>query len=109
MQFPTKLGDGMLILASLEGCVFSGKIRMPLSKPTLTRLRAYRPRIDSRQKQGFFFIATISSLALEPTLPRINLVLGVRRLRREAQYSIPSNALVKNAWNYTSTLNEMFV
>jgi hypothetical protein len=85
--------------------VFSGKIRISVSKPTLTRLRAYWLRIDSRQKHEFF-IDIVSTPALGHILPRKLWVLGVRRLRREAQYSVPSIAQDKNAWNYTSTLNE---
>jgi len=47
-------------------------------------------------------------MALRPTQPLIQLVpgalsLGIKRLGREADHSLPSSAKVKNAWIYTST------
>jgi hypothetical protein len=51
---------------------------------------------------------TASRSALEPTQPPIQWVPGapsleVKRPGLEADHSPPSNAEVKNAWNYTST------
>jgi hypothetical protein len=58
---------------------------------------------------GLFLLATASRPALGPTQPPIQwqsgiLPRGVKRPEREAEYSPPSSAEVKNAWNYTSTL-----
>jgi hypothetical protein len=49
-----------------------------------------------------------------PTQPPIQWVpealsLGVKRLGREADHSPPSSAEVKNAWNYTSTPQYVFM
>jgi hypothetical protein len=45
----------------------------------MTRLRAGRPRFDSRQEQEreYFLFATASRTALEPTQPPIKWVPGV--------------------------------
>jgi len=37
------------------------------------------------------------------------LSLGVKRVRREADYSPPSSAELKNAWSYTSTRRYAFM
>jgi len=52
---------------------------------------------------GLFLFATASRPALGPTQPPIQWVPGVKRPGREADYSPPSSAAVKNAWscNYT--------
>jgi hypothetical protein len=52
--------------------------------------------------------------ALGPSQPHIQRVpgtlpLGVERLGREADHSPPSSAEVKNAWNYTSTPQYIFM
>jgi hypothetical protein len=44
-----------------------------------------------------FLLATASGLALRPTKPNFQWVPGVKRLDREADYSPPSSADVKNA------------
>jgi hypothetical protein len=53
-------------------------------------------------------------MALGPTQPPIqwipgDLSLGVKRPGREADYSPPSGAEVKNAWSYTSTPQYAFM
>jgi hypothetical protein len=63
---------------------------------------------ESRQGLRIFLFTTASRPALGATKPPIqwvagDLSLGVKRPRREADYSPPSNAEVKSAWNYTST------
>jgi hypothetical protein len=58
--------------------------------------------------KGFFFpFATASRLALSPTQPPIQRILGLFSLRikrpgREADHSPPSTVKVKNAWSYTT-------
>jgi len=58
----------------------------------------------------FFFINFLLSffLSLQPT--QLDVVsLGVKRPRREADHSPPSNAEVKNAWSYISTPQYVFL
>jgi hypothetical protein len=55
-----------------------------------------------------FLLTTTSRLALGPTQPPIQWVLGalsfgVKQLGHEADHSPPSSAEVKNEWIYTST------
>jgi hypothetical protein len=64
---------------------------------------------ESRCGLGVFLFITTSRRALgeEGTQPLIQWVpgtlsLGVKRPDREAEYSPPSSAEVKNAWSYTS-------
>jgi hypothetical protein len=62
---------------------------------------------DSRWGLGIFLFTTAFGTALVPTQPLIQWVLGalslgVKRPGREADYSPPSSAEVKNAWSYTS-------
>jgi hypothetical protein len=69
---------------------------------------------DSRRGLGICLFATASRTALGPTQPPIQWVAGVlsrgvKRPRREADYSPPSNAEVKNAWSYTSTPQYVFM
>jgi hypothetical protein len=59
---------------------------------------------------GIFLFTTASIPALGPTQPPIQwvrgaLFRGVKWPGREADYSAPSSAEVKNAWSYTSTPN----
>jgi hypothetical protein len=49
----------------------------------------------------FSFFATASRPVLWHTQPHIQWLLGVKRLGREPDHSLPSNAEVKNAWSYT--------
>jgi hypothetical protein len=69
---------------------------------------------DSRRGLRILF-NTMSRTALEPTQPPVQWVpwealsLGVKRLGREADHSPPSTAEVKNAWNYTSTPQYVFM
>jgi hypothetical protein len=63
---------------------------------------------------GIFLFTTASRTALGPTQPPIQWVpgilsLGVKRPGREAGYSLPSSAEVKNAWSYTSSLQYVFM
>jgi hypothetical protein len=63
---------------------------------------------------GNFSLHYLSRTALGPTLPPIQwvpgaLFLGVKRPGREADYSPPSSAEVKNAWSYTSTPQYVFM
>jgi hypothetical protein len=63
---------------------------------------------ESQEELRIFLFTTASRLALGLTQPPIQwapgvLPLGVKRPGREADYSPPSSADVKNAWNYTST------
>jgi hypothetical protein len=74
----------------------------------VTRLRAGRAGIDSRQGLGIFLLATASRLALKPTQPPIQcepetLSTEVKRPGREADHSPPSSTEVKNVWSNTST------
>jgi hypothetical protein len=60
-------------------------------------------------RRGFLLFATASRPPLGLTQPPIQwepgaLIPGVKRPGREADYSPPSSAEVKNAWSYTSTL-----
>jgi hypothetical protein len=69
---------------------------------------------DSRLGLGIFLFTTASRTALGPTKPPIQWVpgalsLGVKRPGREADYSPPSTAEVKNAWSYTSTPQYVFM
>jgi len=50
----------------------------------VTKLRAGRPELNSRQGQGFSLFATASRPALEPTQTPIQWVLGVKRSGLEA-------------------------
>jgi hypothetical protein len=57
---------------------------------------------------GILVFATVSRLALGPTQPPIQKVLGnpstrVKQMGREADDSTPFTADVNNAWSYTST------
>jgi hypothetical protein len=74
----------------------------------VTKLRAGRSGIDSRQGQVYFLFATVSRPALGHTQSPIQWVsaaisLGVKRPGREADHSPPSSDKVKNAWRYAST------
>jgi len=65
---------------------------------------------DSRRGLGILLFTTASTTALGPTQPPIKWVpvalsLGVKRPGREADHSTLTNAEVKNAWSYTSTLS----
>jgi hypothetical protein len=65
-------------------------------------------RFDSQRGLGIFLFTTASRTALGPTQSPIQgvpgaLSLGVKRPMREADYSPPSSAEVKNVWSYTST------
>jgi hypothetical protein len=62
----------------------------------------------SQQGLGVSLFTIASRLALRPTQPLIQwapgaLSLEVKWLGHEVDHSPPSNAEVKNAWNYTST------
>jgi hypothetical protein len=61
----------------------------------------YRRSIPGRRK--VFFFASATRPVLGPTEPLIQLVPGIKRKGREADYSLPSSAEVKNAWSYIST------
>jgi len=57
---------------------------------------------------GFFLFTTVSRLALGPTQPLIQWVLGVltlviEQLRNEADHSAKFSAEVKNVWSCAST------
>jgi hypothetical protein len=61
----------------------------------------------------FFLFASLPNMALEPTQPPIQWVSGalspeVKRPGREADYSLPSSAKVKNAWSSISTPSHVF-
>jgi hypothetical protein len=65
---------------------------------------------DSRWELGFFLFFTAFRPVLGPNQPPIQWVPGVlspevKRPGRETDHSPPSNAEVRNAWRYTSTLN----
>jgi hypothetical protein len=71
---------------------------------------------DSSPGRGweFFFLTTVTRLALGPTplpIQRVSgtLSLGVKRPRRVADHSPLSSAEVKNAWIYTSTPQYAFM
>jgi hypothetical protein len=69
---------------------------------------------DSRKELEILHFTTASRPALGPTQPPIQWVsvtlsLVVKRPRREADHSPPSNAEVKNAWSYTSTPQYAFM
>jgi hypothetical protein len=70
--------------------------------------------IDSRWGLGIFIFTTASRTALGPTQLPIQWVpgalsLGVKRLGREADHSLPSSAEVKNAWSCTSAPQYVFM
>jgi len=74
----------------------------------MTRLRTGRLGFDSRQGGLFSLFFTALSQVLGPIHTPIQwapgaLSPGVKRPEREAYHSSPSNAVVKNAWSYTST------
>jgi len=84
----------------------------------VTNLRGRWPGFNSRQGQWVFFLlllfATASRPALGSTQSRIEWVPGLsspglKRPGREADYSPPSSAEVKNAWSYTSILQYVFM
>jgi hypothetical protein len=57
---------------------------------------------------GIFLFTTVSRMALGPTQPPIqwvlgDLSLGVKQPVHEADHSPPSSAKVKNVWSYNST------
>jgi hypothetical protein len=59
---------------------------------------------DSRQGLGTFLFTTVFRLALGPTEPPLQwlqgaLSLGIKRPGREADYSPPFSAEVKNVWS----------
>jgi hypothetical protein len=69
---------------------------------------------DSRLVLGIFLFTTASRTALESTQLPIQLVpgalsLGVKRPGREVDHSPPFSAEVKNAWNYNSTPQYVFM
>jgi hypothetical protein len=68
----------------------------------VTRLLTKRPDFDSRQEhRDTYLFATASSLVTNEK--RGTLFPEEKRLGREADYSPPSSAEVKNAWRHTST------
>jgi len=76
----------------------------------LTRLWAWRPGFDSRQRQGFFSSPPPPDRLWDPPQPLVQwalvpglLFLEVKRLGRESNRSLPSSSDVNNAWSYTST------
>jgi hypothetical protein len=63
---------------------------------------------------GFFLFATASSPALEPIRPPMqrgpgDLFAGVKWSGREANYSPPSSAEVRNMWSYTTISTYVFM
>jgi hypothetical protein len=69
---------------------------------------------ESRQGLGIFLFITESRRALEPTQTSIQWVpgalsLGVKRTWREADYSPPYSAEVKNAWRYVTNPQHDFM
>jgi hypothetical protein len=69
---------------------------------------------ESQQSLGFFLFTTASRLALRPTQPPIQWVLGALSLGVkwhwcEADHSPPSSVKAKNAWRYTSTPQYTFM
>jgi hypothetical protein len=77
------------------------------SVSTVTRLWAGRPRIDSRQRQGFSLRHRVQTVS-DSNPPSDSGVLGafslgVKQPGCETNHSPPSSAEVKNAWAYTST------
>jgi hypothetical protein len=75
---------------------------------------AGRPRFDSRREQEIFLFAAASRLAVGPTQPPVQWVVGaifpgVKGPGHEADHSLASNAEVKKKWNYTSTTSYIFM
>jgi hypothetical protein len=73
-----------------------------------------RGLIPAGAGKGFFLFASASRLALRPTQPRIHWVpgalsFGIKRPECEAGHLRPSTAEGKNAWNYTSTPQYVFM
>jgi hypothetical protein len=71
-----------------------------------TRLWAGWWRFDSWQGLGIFFFTTVFRLALGPTQPPVQwvlgaLMLGIKWLVHEAGHLPPSSAGAKNAWSCT--------
>jgi len=73
----------------------------------MTRLQAGLG-FSSWQALGFFILATMSRLALEPIQPPTQwvagvLTLGVKQLGHEVDHSPPCSAAAKHVWSYTSS------
>jgi hypothetical protein len=71
----------------------------------MTRLRVGQPGFDSRRRPAFFLFNLSGSgphLASYPVGPGA-FPSTVKRPGREADYSSPFSAEVKNAWGFTST------
>jgi hypothetical protein len=70
--------------------------------------------LPGRDREGIIFCVTaVYRLAVGPIRPSLPWVPGVLPEHgdwgREADNSSPSNAEIKNAWNYTSTLPYVFL
>jgi len=64
-----------------------------------------RSAFDSGQWQRCFLFPPV----VGPTQPPTQWVPGIKRQRREAGHSSPTNAAAKNAWSYTSTIPYVFM
>jgi len=95
---------GISCLLCIEGKIIWEWRSRDTSVSIVTRLRAGRPRPDSRQGQGYFPFGTASRPALEPIQwVRRALSLGVKQPGCAANHPSPNSAEIKNAWSYTST------
>lgn len=56
-----------------------------------------------------FSLSEATILALGPTQPSFQWVLGIKQLRHEADHPSPSSAEIKNRWSCTSTPMYIFV
>jgi hypothetical protein len=95
---------GISCLLCIEGKIIWEWRSRDTSVSIVTRLRAGRPRPDSRQGQGYFPFGTASRPALEP----IQWVPGsfpprVKLQRRETDHS-PTFSAEVNAWSFTTIL-----
>jgi hypothetical protein len=79
------------------------------SVTTVTRLRAGLPGFDSVQGHGFLLFATAPIPTPGPTSFLIHWIPGLKRPGRKSKHSSPSRAEVKNAWNYTSASQYVFM
>jgi hypothetical protein len=68
-----------------------------------------RLQFSAGAKMGLFSFAAASWPALGPTQPPTQWVPRVKWQGRESNHSPPSRAKVKNAWDYTSTPQYLFM
>jgi hypothetical protein len=71
-------------------------------------LRAGRPAFDSQQRQSYYLHHHVHT-GSEVHLPSVHWVPEEMRLERKVEHSLQFNSKVKNAWNYRSTPQYVFI